>query len=168
MAQDTALAPVHSLLVEQRMTPTQISGCTCFKVRRLARRVTQIYDRVLAPSGLRVTQFSLLSRLLWNGAMPMRQLSSSLDMDRTTLTRNLKPLIEAGLISLAPSKTDARQREAQLTATGRARLDQAKKLWRRAQNEINQTIGPSQIESLHALFDGLIDTLNRSDGAPLR
>lgn len=137
-----------------------VTGCTCFRVRRLARRVTQLYDHVLAPSGIRVTQFSLLSVLARNDAMAIGPLAAALDMDRTTLTRNLKPLIDAGLVSLAQGGRDARQREASLTKTGRARHEGAKKLWRRAQDDINRTLGITQVASLHRLFDGLLETLN--------
>ncbi len=151
-----------------RTDETRVSGCTCFRVRRLARRVTQIYDRVLAPSGLRVTQFSLLSVLARNAAIPgagtgavaIGPLAAALDMDRTTLTRNLKPLIDARLVLLTKGKSDARQREASLTKTGRARHEDAKKLWRRAQDDINRTLGATQVASLHQLFDGLLETLN--------
>ncbi len=145
---------------DERESDVRVSGCTCFRVRRLARRVTQIYDRVLAPSGLRTTQFSLLSVLVQRGAMAIAPLAATLDMDRTTLTRNLKPLIDARLVSLAQGKNDARQREASLTKTGRARYEDAKKLWRRAQDEMNRTLGATAVASLHRLFDGLLDTLN--------
>lgn len=144
--------------------PAAVRGCTCFRVRRLARRVTQIYDRVLAPSGIRVTQFSLLSALARNGAdggaLAVGSLAAALDMDRTTLTRNLKPLIDVGLVSLVPGKADARRREAKLTRTGRLRYEEAKKLWRRAQDQMNRTLGMSQVASLHRLFDGLLETLD--------
>ena len=123
--------------------------------------MTQIYDRVLAPSGLRVTQFSLLSGLLWTGPLPMGALADALDMDRTTLTRNLKPLIDAGLVTLARSEADGRQREIRLTDLGNGRYRDAKKLWRRAQNEINRTLGPARVVALHRLFDGVVDALDR-------
>lgn len=138
----------------------QIRGCTCFRVRRLARHVTQIYDRVLAPSGLRVTQFSLLSMLAWKDGQTMGGLAAALDMERTTLTRNLKPLIDAGLVVLVRSETDARQRGVRLTADGRARQIDAKSLWRVAQNEVNRTFGEERVASLHLLFDELLDTLH--------
>ncbi len=139
----------------------RVSGCTCARLRRLARRVTQIYDRVLAPSGIRITQFSLLAVLARSGAMAVGPLANVLDMDRTTLTRNLKPLIDARLVTLAPGKSDARQREASLTRAGRARYEDTKKLWRRAQDDINRTLGTTQVASMHQLFDGVLDTLNQ-------
>ncbi len=142
----------------------RVAGCTCFRVRRLARRVTQIYDRVLAPAGLRVTQFSLLSALVRNGrspgAMAIGALATALDMDRTTLTRNLKPLIDAKLVALKQGEGDARQREASVTRPGIARYENAKTLWRQAQNDINRTLGSVQVASLHELVDGLLETLN--------
>ena len=165
----TAPSPARYDGVDARSATTdralaeQIRGCTCFRVRRLARRVTQIYDRTLAPCGLRTTQFSLLSRLAWNDGVAMGPLALSLDMDRTTLTRNLKPLLDAGLVTLVRSDSDARQREVRLTALGRKRQVDAKKLWRLAQDEINGTLGVSRTASLHRLFDGLIETLNEHE-----
>ncbi len=157
-----ARLPRHAA-VDAAMVPEElrVSGCTCARVRRLARRVTQIYDRVLAPSGLRVTQFSLLSALDRSGAMAIGPLAIVLDMDRTTLTRNLKPLVDARLVTLAPGKSDARQREASLTRAGRVRYEGAKKLWRRAQDDLNRTLGTSQVASLHQLSDAVLDTLNQ-------
>jgi DNA-binding MarR family transcriptional regulator len=138
----------------------QIRGCTCFRVRRLARQITRIYDRVLVPTGLRVTQFTLLSMLAWKDGQAMGVLADALDMERTTLTRNLKPLIDAGLVALVRSEADARQREVRLTMEGRARQVDAKRLWRVAQNEVNRAIGEARVASLHRLLDGLIDTLH--------
>jgi DNA-binding MarR family transcriptional regulator len=134
-------------------------SCTCFHIRRLARRVTQFYDRALAPSGLRVTQYSLLTRLL-RDAIAVRHLADALDMDRTTLTRNLKPLIDAKLVTLAASVDDARVRIVRLTETGRLRHAEARRLWRRAQNDVDKTWGKARIASLHRLFDDLIESFN--------
>jgi len=136
------------------------AGCTCARVRRLARRVTQVYDRELAASGLRVTQFSLLTTLRANGAMPIGRLAAALDMDRTTLTRNLKPLLESGYVSLDAAEGDARTRVASLTRAGRRQLAIAGDAWLRAQREINTVFGHQHIDRLHRTFDGLIDRLN--------
>ena len=81
-------------------------------------------------------------------------------MDRTTLTRNLKPLIDAELLQLAPAKHDARVRVVRITRTGRARHAKAARLWQVAQDEVERTVGRSQVRSLHTLFDGLIETFN--------
>ena len=155
----------RSSMAKAHERPVEVRGCTCSCARRLARRFTAIYDRCLAPCGLKVTQFSLLSRLAWNDGLSMSALADSLELDRTTLTRNLKPLLDAGLVTLLRSDVDGRQREVRLTDLGRTRQVEAKRLWRAAQNEINRTLGPSQTASLHALFDGLIATLDEHAGA---
>src|ERR671927_476049 len=94
------------------------SGCTCFKLRRLTRRVTAVYDRALSAVGMRVTQYSLLAQLRRLRGLSMSQLAEALDMDRTTLTRNLKPLLEAAWVEIQPSDQDARIRLVRITAAG--------------------------------------------------
>lgn len=92
-----------------------VSGCTCARLRRLTRRMTALYDRELAPTGLRLTQYSLLATLrreAWDGGVPVTDLASAMDMDRTTLTRNLRPLLEQGLVQLGADPEDARVRRA--------------------------------------------------------
>ncbi len=145
--------------------PVAATGCTCARVRRLARRVTNLYDRALAPSGLRVTQFSLLWQLVRHDGVAIGTLAAALDMDRTTLTRNLKPLVDAGLVALAPSTGDRRVRAVWLTADGRRRYAQARRLWRRAHDDVDRTLGRDEVAALHRLFDGLIETFNERDRA---
>jgi DNA-binding MarR family transcriptional regulator len=140
------------------------SECTCFHVRKLARRVTQFYDRALASCGLRVTQYSLLSQLAAHGSLPMKVLADLLDMDRTTLTRNLKPLIDAKLVALARSAADARVRTVVLTAAGRARRAAAHRIWRRAQNAVDLALGDARVTALHRQLDELTDAFNGGIG----
>ncbi len=72
--------------------------CTCAAVRRLARRITHVYDRHLAELGLRITQYSLLSNVRARPGLPMGDLAQRMGMDRSTLTRNLRPLVAAGWV----------------------------------------------------------------------
>src|SRR5205085_11615489 len=90
-----------------RLSPAE---CTCFRVRGAARRVTQIYSRHLVPTGLKISQFSLLGFVCAQGPIAIGRLSDLLTTDRTTLTRNLRPLLQNGLIERAPSG-DKRRRE---------------------------------------------------------
>jgi DNA-binding MarR family transcriptional regulator len=131
-------------------------GCTCFKLRRLTRRVTAVYDRTLSAAGIRVTQYSLLTHLRGLRGVPMTQLAEKLDMDRTTLTRNLKPLLEAGWVGVQPSAEDARIRLVHITPTGEAQWQTARTYWRRAQDEVNVTIGPANLAGLHLLLDSCV------------
>ena len=140
-----------------------IHGCTCALLRRLNRRVTAVFDRALAPLGLRVTQYSLLSNLRRTPQATLTELAPLLDMDRTTLTRNLKPLVAAGWVRQRQDAQDARARSVELTPAGRALLEAARPLWRRAQDEVNTTIGRPQVAQLHALADAALPRLRPAD-----
>ena len=139
----------------------QITGCTCDRLRKLARRLTQRYDAHLAPTGLRLTQFSLLAHLMRGGPATMSALAALLEMDRTTLTRNLKPLADAGLVAL-DSGRDARERFLSLTGKGRTAWRAAREDWRRAQDEVNQVLGSEQVMALHGALDGSLERLRQS------
>ena len=123
------------------------SSCTCFTLRKLARTVSRLYDLHLATVKLKTTQYSLLKNIAQQ-ALPVAQLASRVATDRTTLTRNLKPLLGAGWATLADG-TDARQRIVTITAAGRHKLAAAHHAWRAAQTELDQTLGPDLIDVLH-------------------
>ncbi|GAA4034831.1 MarR family winged helix-turn-helix transcriptional regulator [Actimicrobium antarcticum] len=129
------------------MTPSPLPGCTCFALRKLTRTVSRLYDLHMAGVGLKTTQYSLLKNIT-RGAMPMAELAEHLATDRTTLTRTLKPLIEAGWVRLSPG-ADARQRIVTITDEGSAKLASAHQAWRNAQNELEQSLGVDLVQSLH-------------------
>jgi DNA-binding MarR family transcriptional regulator len=131
-------------------------GCTCFKLRCLTRRVTAVYDRALSAAGIRVTQYSLLSHLRGLRGVPISQLAEKLDMDRTTLTRNLKPLLEAGWVRVEAGTVDARVRMVHITPAGEARWQAARSYWRSAQDEVNATVGPANLAGLHQMLDAYV------------
>ena len=108
------------------------ANCTCFALRKAARAVTQRYDEALKPRGLRATQFSVLSMLASRGPIGMTELATALVTDRTTLTRNLKPLIARGFVETAQGP-DRRRRAIALTTRGRDALAEAMPLWRAVQ-----------------------------------
>jgi DNA-binding MarR family transcriptional regulator len=142
----------------------RITGCTCDRLRKLARRLTQRYDAFLAPTGLRLTQFSLLAHLMRGGPATMSALAELLEMDRTTLTRNLKPLADAGLVALDAGR-DARERVVTISDRGRTIWRAAREDWRRAQDEVNQVLGTEQVIALHAVLDDSLATLrNKTRG----
>ena len=107
--------------------------CTCLAIRQAARHITQFYDQHLTPVGLRITQFSILAKLRRLGPMTINALADELVMDRTTLGRNILPLVREGLLSIAPGRTDRRSRELRLTKAGIERLGAARKGWSQAQ-----------------------------------
>jgi DNA-binding MarR family transcriptional regulator len=124
-------------------------ACTCGRLRRAARALTQLYDDVMAPSGLRVTQFSLLRTLAGQGATRMSDLARTLLLDRTALSRTLDPLAERGLVAITPGR-DARTREVTLTPVGAKALRDATAHWKRAQSQVVARIGPARVDALIA------------------
>src|SRR4051812_38930012 len=100
--------------LSQQATMAAVQRCTCFNLRKAARAVTQLYDEVMRPTGLRATQFSLLSVVWIAGRISITALAEAAVMDRTTLKRNLELLERAGLVRIQPGE-DARVREVSLT-----------------------------------------------------
>src|SRR6516164_696999 len=94
--------------------------CNCLALRQASRHVTQFYDQLLASSGLRTTQFSILIRLKRAGPMTINALAKALVMDRTTLGRNILPLEREGLIDVVPGRADRRSKVLRLTKRGAA------------------------------------------------
>ena len=128
--------------VEQQMGKfgKEVPICACFNVRKAARAITQLYDDVLRPSGLRVTQFSILAVTRRLGPVTVTRLAEETVTDRTTLTRNLKVLSQQKLVRIVPGD-DRREREVSLTDRGRAALAQAYPMWKDVQAQVAQRLG---------------------------
>jgi len=117
-----------------------VESCTCANLRKATRVVTQAYDAALRPSGLKSTQFSLLAALAKLGDTPLTRLADALVMDRTTLTRNLEPLIRRKLIRTEQEK-DQRVRKIGLTKAGRRVFEKALPQWEQMQLQISEKLG---------------------------
>src|SRR5438477_9582239 len=115
--------------------------CNCLAIRQAARHVSQFYDQLLAPVGLRGTQYPILSRLGREGPMTINALAAALVMDRTTLGRNILPLQRDGLIEIAASPADRRRRELCLSAAGADKLRRAIERWTVAQTRFDAVFG---------------------------
>lgn len=144
-------------------SPVKPQGCTNFKLRKLMRRVAQHYDAEMARIGLKTTQYSLLSHVLKLGPLRPGELAQAMAMDASTLTRNLKPLVEAGWIEVGAG-TDARSRTVSITDAGREKRQEAQRHWKAAQESINQLLGAERVLALHALIDESLDLLSHPLG----
>ena len=142
------------------MTAPRLSplDCTCFRVRRAARRVTQIYSQHLGPTGLKISQFSLLGFICAEGPVSIGRLSELLATDRTTLTRNLRPLLAGGLVERAASG-DRRRHELVSTPAGRALFKRALPLWAAAEQEVRTAMGPKLTADLQGAIDRSMEKL---------
>ncbi len=118
-----------------RQDPGRLSPCVCNTLRMASRAVTQLYDDDLRPSGLRVTQYSILAMIARMGEANLRQLEDTLAIDQTTLTRSLNLLERDRVIERVPHP-DGRIKAMTLTSKGRRALEAARPLWARAQNRV--------------------------------
>lgn len=125
--------------------------CCCFGLRKVTRAVTQFYDRHLEPANIRATQFTLLLELSAAAGKTLTEMAEGLVMDRTTLTRNLKPLEKAGFITTV-KLSDRRSKGYALTDLGRQAIEKGVPLWRKAQEAI---VGKLGNERYHKILDEL-------------
>jgi DNA-binding MarR family transcriptional regulator len=135
-----------------------LSDCNCLAVRQAARYVTQLYDRHLAPSGLRTGQYGILAKLKRRGPMAINELAAELVIDRTTLGRNIRPLERDGLITITPGRTDRRVKELRLTAAGDARFNETREAWVSAQRSFEAGFGPERSSELRGLLRALVNS----------
>jgi DNA-binding MarR family transcriptional regulator len=144
MAQQPIAGPVRT---------ARVAGCTCLRLRKATRRVTQLYDSFLAPSGLTAAQFGLLATVNARDGLSISELADRMVMDPTTLTRNLRPLEKRGLVRIVAAVEDRRRRAVAATARGRAAFQRAAPMWQAAQERIEAVLGATEIERLNAALD---------------
>ena len=135
------------------MNPQNPKFCMLNNLRRATRILAQHMDQGLAQVGLKSTQFSLLVTLKQAGAVPLTQLADLLTLERTTLTRNLKPMLEKGWVKKV-SGEDQRVKLISITDTGRSLLEQAEPIWRKSQMNVVDKLGEvSWLEHYRAVDD---------------
>jgi DNA-binding MarR family transcriptional regulator len=138
-------------------------GCTNLKLRQLSRLVSRHYDAFVAPTGLKNTQYSLLSHVALAGPIRPSDLAQRMRIDASTLTRNLQPLIAQGWLALGPGE-DARSRLVAVTDAGRAKRAEGQRAWKQAQLALNERLGEARIVALHALVDECMQSLEEAGG----
>ncbi|MHC2332883.1 MarR family winged helix-turn-helix transcriptional regulator [Bradyrhizobium sp. USDA 4454] len=116
------------------------TDCYCTQLRRASNLFTKVYDEALRPQQLRITQFSTLRELARLGKATVRELADELALDQTTVSRNVKLLIEAGWIDVTSRRGDAREKVLKLNKRGKSRLEKATPAWSRTQETIENLI----------------------------
>jgi DNA-binding MarR family transcriptional regulator len=137
--------------IHKRLHAPKLGPCVCSQVRRLARKLSSLYDNLLSPEDLTITQYSLLANLERAGQLSHTVLAEKVGMERTTLTRNLRPLTRARWVTAATGQ-DRRQHLLQLTAAGRRKLVRSLPLWEEAQRQFLSQIGIESLQELRALL----------------
>ena len=135
---------------------SSLHDCTCNNLRKASRAVTQYYEEALRPSGIRATQFSLLTTVRQFGTVNIGTLAEQSVMDRTTLTRNLKLLEDEGLITVTVG-ADARVRDVTLTPLAHERLAVAHRYWKKAQAHMAETLGTERVRRLLRDLSGAVE-----------
>ena len=133
--------------------------CACFNVRKTARVLGQVYDRGLEPSGLKNTQFTALAVADAYDGISITELSKAMEIERTTLTRNLNVLERDGLLKVGAG-ADGRSKTVVLTAKGKRRLEAALPLWKQAHERMLREFGATRWKSLQKELDTMRDRLH--------
>lgn len=154
-----------------RVTPSQSSAlaqpapvqlkslaCTNMRLRQLVRRVSSHYDAEMAKAGLKTTQYSLLTHVSKRGPLRPGELAKIMGLSASTLTRNLKPVMDAGWIAMSAG-SDARSRMVLITPSGSLKREEARLRWKAAQESLHALLGAPTVLALHALVDDALDLL---------
>ncbi|MET4561861.1 DNA-binding MarR family transcriptional regulator [Lysinibacillus parviboronicapiens] len=126
---------------------TQI--CVCANLRKKTRVVTQMYDKLLQPTNLKITQYSMLANIDHQQAVSISKLGEILLLDQTTITRNVNLLKQSGYVAITPDKQDARTKILSLTDVGIAKLKEATPIWHEIQEKIINDIGPEKYKDFY-------------------
>jgi DNA-binding MarR family transcriptional regulator len=154
-------------MIERASPPSEIPTvlCHCSALRTAARRATALYDKAMAPFGLRISQFGILARLRRLGPMSLHALATELVLDRTTLGRNLAPLERDGLVASEADPTDRRVRRLVITDAGLAMMRRALPAWNSAQHAYEAQYGVAQSVALRDDLHRLTAALQAEPGA---
>jgi DNA-binding MarR family transcriptional regulator len=137
--------------MNRRIYKKESSTCNCLNLRRASQAITEVYDGILAPSGLKISQFSLIKHLKHLGPVNVSDLALKIRLDRTTLVRNLKSLEERGFITDIAAK-GSRNRQLKLTESGLEVLEAAEPLWLKAQSFMEQYLNKDEVNTLTGLL----------------
>jgi DNA-binding MarR family transcriptional regulator len=141
--------------------------CACSLTRRAARSVTQLYDVVLAPVGVKATQFVLLRAISNSGQVAQWQLARDLSIAVETLTRRLATMRRLGWVELQ-SGSDRREHLYRATTLGQQQLERAVPYWERAQERLREQLGEQGWKETQACLDRLAGAAERSVSARMK
>lgn len=137
--------------MNRKIYEKKVSVCNCINLRRASHAITEVYDEILASSGLKISQYLLLKNVKRLGPVSVSSLALEIRLDRTTIVRNLKPMEERGFIKDDATK-GTRNRQLKLTDRGLEILEAAEPLWLKAQNFIEQYLGKDDMNTLIVLL----------------
>jgi DNA-binding MarR family transcriptional regulator len=143
-------------VLDQQTCREIVANCACFNFRKASRSVTQLFDQILAPMGLRSTQLVILVTCEALGPCGLVRLARELVMDRSTVTRNLRPLISQGFLQVT-GKSGRAGKSVALTKSGRQALVSAAPYWQEAQRWLLQGLGQDRWDRVMADLTSVVD-----------
>jgi DNA-binding MarR family transcriptional regulator len=143
-------------MMERKAKAAKGSKCSCTALRKASRRISQLYDTALAPTGLKTTQRAILAQIGRSEPTSVGKLADALVMDSGALAHTLKPLDRDGLVAIAVDPDDRRNRRITLTRHGRAKLAESDALWAKAQSSFESAFGRVESESLRQALQLLV------------
>jgi len=142
--------------MDQKTAEYVINQCACFHFRKASRAVTQLFDRTLAPAGLRSTQLVILVLLQSRKAISLSELSQILGLEQSSMSRIALLLKRNGWVKIQKDKQDQRARTLMLTRVGSRLIDKAAPLWQKAQSLIVKNVGAAEFDELRVRLKGVI------------
>src|ERR1700729_4385739 len=146
----------REIMADRKVNTGKKSRCNCTALRKATRRISQLYDTALAPSGLKTTQRAILAQLGRSEPATVGQLAEALVMDAGALAHTLKPLERDRFIAVTVDPSDRRNRLIKLTRQGRARLAESDALWAKAQTGFEAAFGRVESETLRQALQLLV------------
>jgi DNA-binding MarR family transcriptional regulator len=141
-----------------------IGTCACFNFRKASRSVTLLFDQILAPIGLRSTQLTILVAAQVLGPCGLARLARELVMDRSTITRNIHPLVTQGMLQVS-GKSGRRGKSVEITKAGQDALINALPYWKEAQGQLLQRMGRDRLDRVMVDLSNVVDaTRSTSQG----
>jgi DNA-binding MarR family transcriptional regulator len=137
-------------------TRANSGSCNCTGLRKATRRISQLYDQALAPSGMKITQRAILAQVNRSGSTSVGLLAEALVMDSGALAHTLKPLERVGLITVEVDPHDRRHRLISLTKEGQEKLEETNALWLQAEKNFECALGRAEGAVLRTLLQTLI------------
>ena len=140
---------------KRKMAQAEGGVCYCTALRKASRRISQMYDAALVPSGLKITQRAILAQLNRSGPASVSALAEAMVMDAGGLAHTLKPLDRDGFVRISVDPNDRRSRLLSLTSAGIGKLKETEALWDTAQQGFEDAFGRKESALLHKLMSQL-------------
>ncbi|WP_301108877.1 MarR family winged helix-turn-helix transcriptional regulator [Sporosarcina sp.] len=149
--------------LEQKQADHIIQVCACANLRTVSGSLTQLYNKLLKPTGLKITQYYMLGNIYTSPDISISKLGDIMQLDQTTVTRSLNILKESGLVQIKRDEHDSRTKVVSITDLGYEKLNNATPIWNKVQDQIEGSIGKDEYANLLRKLDELQDVIDNYD-----